>query len=109
MHLIGIRRNVFERNPWIASSLFKAFEQAKAACYSAIEDDNALQITLPWSLQSYSDTRKLMGADYWPYGTAKNADALDAMVRYSREQGLTREVSSFPDLFVPCDEERASV
>ena len=109
MHLIGIRRDVFERNPWVASSLFKAFEQAKSACYAAIEDDNALQITLPWSLQSYADTRRLMGVDFWPYGQAKNADTLGAMVRYSREQGLTRDVVKLDELFVPCDERQASV
>ena len=107
MHLIGIRRNVYERNPWLASSLFKAFDQAKAACLAAIEDDNALQMTLPWSLKYYSDTRHLMGADYWPYGVRKNIAALEAMIRYSREQALTRNISDVGELFAPCDEGQA--
>lgn len=107
MHLIGIRRDVYERNRWLASSLFKAFDQAKTVCFTAIEDDNALQITLPWSLQSYADTRRLMGADYWPYGIAKNLTALNSMIRYSREQGLTRDISDVSDLFAPCDEYEA--
>ncbi len=107
MHLIGIRSDVYERNRWLASSLFKAFDQAKAAFFAAIEDDNALQITLPWSLQSYADTRRLMGADYWPYGVAKNLTALNAMIRYSREQGLTRDISDVGELFAPCDEHEA--
>ena len=107
MHLIGIRRDVYESNRWLASSLFKAFDQAKAACFAAIEDDNALQITLPWSLQDYADTRRLMGPDYWPYGVAKNLSALSAMIRYSREQGLTKNISDVSDLFAPCDESEA--
>ena len=107
MHLIGIRRDVYEQNRWLASSLFKAFDRAKAACFAAIEDDNALQIALPWSLQSYADTRRLMGADYWPYGIEKNLTALNAMIRYSREQGLTRHISDASELFAPCDETKA--
>ena len=109
MHLIGVRRTLLERHPWLASSLFKAFSQAKAACVAAIEDDNALQVTLPWSLQSYGDTRRIMGEDYWPYGTAKNVKVLDAMMRYSREQGLARTIDDVRALFVPCNEEPASV
>jgi 4,5-dihydroxyphthalate decarboxylase len=107
MHLIGVRRDLIKREPWLASSLFKAFEQAKSACLAAIEDANALQMTLPWSLQHYADTRSLMGNDYWPYGLAKNTTALGAMVRYSREQGLTRSISDLRDLFAPCDEIQA--
>ena len=107
MHLIGIRKDVYERNPWLASSLFKAFDRAKAACLTAIEDDNALQITLPWSLQHYSETQRLMGADYWPYGVGKNLAALDAMIRYSREQGLTSDITNVRELFAPCEEYQA--
>ncbi len=109
MHLIGLRRDLHVRHPWLASSLFKAFARAKAACYAAIEDDNALQITLPWSLQAYAETRALMGADFWPYGTTRNEAALAAMVRYSREQGLTQGIEDFRALFAPCDEAPASV
>lgn len=108
MHLIGIRRDVYERHPWLASSLFKAFNSAKAACFAAIEDDNALQISLPWSLQHFADTQALMGANYWPYGVAGNRAALDALIRYSREQGLTSRLSEPSELFAPCDESPAA-
>ncbi len=109
MHLIGVRRSLIERHPWLASSLFKAFNQAKAACLAAIEDDNALQLTLPWSLQDYAETLEVMGSDYWPYGTSKNVKALEAMVRYSREQGLSHAIEDYRDLFAACEEEQASV
>ena len=104
MHLIGLRRDLYERHPWLPSSLFKAFAAAKDACYAAIEDDNALQITLPWSLQDYHETRALMGADFWPYGVGKNAEALSAMIRYSREQGLAKTIDDPRQLFVACEE-----
>lgn len=107
MHVVGIRRDTYERNTWLPSSLYKAFDLAKSACLLAIEDDNALQITMPWSLKHYDDTRSLMGNDYWPYGVQKNAQTLDAMVRYSREQGLTNKISDVQQLFVQCEERQA--
>jgi 4,5-dihydroxyphthalate decarboxylase len=106
MHLIGVRRSLLDRHPWLASSLFKAFSEAKAACIAAVEDDNALQIMLPWSLWEYAQSKQLMGHDYWPYGQTKNAKALEAMLRYSREQGLTRKGMEVADLFAPCEEEK---
>jgi 4,5-dihydroxyphthalate decarboxylase len=107
MHLIGVRRSLLDRHPWLASSLFKAFSEAKAACIATVEDDNALQIMLPWSLSDYAQTLQLMGHDYWPYGRTKNAKVLEAMLRYSREQGLTRSDIQVADLFAPCEEEKA--
>ena len=107
MHLIGLRRDLYERHQWLPSSLFKAFSAAKDACVAAIEDDNALQMMLPWSLQEFAETREVMGQDYWPYGVGKNRVALEAMVRYSREQGLSSTITDPQQLFAPCDEHQA--
>ncbi len=107
MHLIGLRRDVYERYPWLPSSLFKAFSEAKDAALDAIQDDNALQITLPWSLQDFHETRQVMGPNFWPYGVAQNREALSAMIRYSREQGLSKQISDPQQLFAPCDEQQA--
>ena len=32
MHIIGIRRELVEKNPWLAVSVFKAFIKAKQIC-----------------------------------------------------------------------------
>jgi 4,5-dihydroxyphthalate decarboxylase len=47
-----------------------------------------------------------MGHDYWPYGRTKNAKVLETMLRYSREQGLTRKGLNVAELFAPCEEEK---
>lgn len=107
MHLIGVRRELVERNPWLATSLVKAFNEAKSMCFAGLEDANALQVSLPWSLQDYAETKRVMGEDYWPYGLTRNAETLSAMLRYSREQGLSSGSIELGDLFAPCDEEPA--
>ena len=40
-----------------------------------------------------------MGEDYWPYGVAANSAEIEAMTRYSYEQGLTARKLSAEDLF----------
>ncbi|PWE53435.1 4,5-dihydroxyphthalate decarboxylase [Metarhizobium album] len=107
MHVIGVRRDLVERNPWLPTSVFKAFAASKTACMAAIEDDNALQVTMPWALQNYAEAKDVMGREFWPYGVGQNQNALSAMIRYSREQGLTHKIDDIADLFTPCEEEIA--
>ena len=45
--------------------------------------------TLPWMTDYVEETRALMGDDFWPYGFARNEEALRTAARWSHEQGLT--------------------
>src|SRR5262249_615645 len=38
MHLVTIRRTVFEPHPWIAMNLFKMFDEAKRRCFTRLRD-----------------------------------------------------------------------
>lgn len=66
MHTVVIRMGVYEKNPWVAQSLYKAFCEAKDLCFSQIYDSNVLRNSLPWTIADYEETRLLMGGDYWP-------------------------------------------
>jgi 4,5-dihydroxyphthalate decarboxylase len=101
MHLVGVRESLVERHPWIARSLVKAFEEAKALALPRLTDLNALAVTLPWLVAEAQDTIRLMGADYWPYGVEKNRATLEAQTRWSHEQGLSPRRFSVDELFVP--------
>jgi len=59
-----------------------------------------LPATLPWLVLELEETRALMGRDFWPYGVAANKPTLDAMTRWSYEQGLTPRQLAPEDLFV---------
>jgi 4,5-dihydroxyphthalate decarboxylase len=101
MHAIGIRNNIFEENPWLAASLLKAFRAAKAIALDDLLQTAALKISLPWSVQAAQEARSLMGDDWWPYGVAESRKTLEAMVRYSFEQGLSVRPVKVEELFVP--------
>lgn len=109
MHVIGIRRDLVERFAWLPASVFKAFEQAKLKCMASMRDVGALEVTLPWLTSYIEDTTELMGDDYWPYGFEENRKALEAMVRYSFEQGISPSLSKIEMLFAPGTHDRFKV
>ena len=101
MHTVVIRREVLDKHPWIAQSLYKAFVLAQRETYRDLHETAALKSMLPWLTRHVEDTRKLMGEDFWPYGFEPNAHALSTFLRYSFEQGLSQRQLLPQDLFVP--------
>jgi 4,5-dihydroxyphthalate decarboxylase len=101
MHVIAIRREVYEESPWVAQSLYKAFGQAQKLAYRELYDSGALASMLPWLTRHVEETRSLMGEDFWPYGLERNAHALETFLRYSHEQGLAKRLLKPADLFAP--------
>ena len=94
MHTLGIRREIYDNNKWLAASLYKAFLKAKRLADAEFIETTALKIGLPWVTAEYEATVAAMGADFWSYGLEPNRRALATMARYSYEQGLAvREVS----------------
>lgn len=100
MHIVVLRRDVYERYPWVAQSLQKAFEQARVEAVGALDDVTALRVTLPWLVEEVEQTRKTMAYDYWTYGLdSANAHTIETLVRYSHEQGLARRAYQTTELF----------
>jgi 4,5-dihydroxyphthalate decarboxylase len=101
MHLIVIKRAIYEKERWIAQTLYKAFCAAKDHCMQQLYDTNILRVSLPWTSAEYEATRDLMTADYWPYGIAPNRLNLETLHGYLFEQGLIRQKLELDELFAP--------
>lgn len=107
MHVIALRRAVFERYPWVAANLLKAFDEAKRRSLERIQDLTASRIPVPWSAAITGEWSKDFGADPFPYGLEANRKTLDAFCRFAHEQGVTARRLTPDDLFPK--EVRASV
>jgi 4,5-dihydroxyphthalate decarboxylase len=107
MHVIAMRRAVFERYPWVAMNLFKAFDEAKARSLDRIRDLTASRIPVPWAAAIADEFGKGFGDDPFPYGLEANRKTLDAFCRFSHDQGVTAKRLAPDDLFPK--ELRASV
>ena len=99
MHALGIRRDIYESNRWLAASLYKAFLRAKRLADAEFTETTALKIGLPWVTAEYEATVALMGADFWSYGAAENYKTLATMARYSYEQGLAVRQVAVEEMF----------
>jgi 4,5-dihydroxyphthalate decarboxylase len=101
MHVIAIRRSVYEANPWVARSLFKAFCQAQAVTYHNLAVTSAMTSMLPWQVAAVEEARAELGEDWWPYGFERNRAVLDTFLRYHHEQGLSPRRLQPEALFAP--------
>jgi len=101
MHTIVFRREVYEANPWAATSLYAAFIKAKQWAYTQLVETDALKLTLPWVVAEIEETRRVMGHDFWAYGIEPNRVSLEALPQYLHEQSLTTRVPKIEELFAP--------
>ena len=99
MHALGIRRDIYEKNRWLAASLFKAYLRAKRIADAEFAETTALKIGLPWITAEYESTVDAMGADFWSYGVEANRETLSTMARYSHEQGLAVRLVGVDEMF----------
>ena len=101
MHLLAVRRSLVEQQPWLAASIVKAFYRAKQLAMEEMSDLATLSAMLPWLQDDLRRTQSVMGRDVWPYGVSESRRELDAMVRWSVEQGLSTRRVELEELFAP--------
>jgi hypothetical protein len=101
MHVVVLRRELYEQHRWVAQSLYKACRLARDGAYARIYDSSALRFCEPWLIQHLEEAKQLLGQDYWSYGLAENEKTLDVFLRYHHEQGLSRTRYEAADLFAP--------
>lgn len=109
MHLVGIRKTLTEKYPWLATSVYKAFCEAKARAMIDLRDVNALMVTLPWLEAEANETSAIMGEDFWKYGVAENLPEIEALTQYIYEQGPADRKVKIEELFHPSTFEIAKV
>jgi 4,5-dihydroxyphthalate decarboxylase len=109
MHLIGVRRTLAERHPWLPAAVLKAFERSKTLALEALSDTSATKVTLPFVEEQLRAARTLLGHDFWPYGVEANRKTLETFLRHHHEQGLSMRLLKVEELFHPATLESYSV
>jgi 4,5-dihydroxyphthalate decarboxylase len=98
MHTVVVRDDVLNENPWVAKSLFKAFEKSKAEAWRSMLDPR--KVSLVWMQDLLEEQQGLMGPDPWVYGLEPNRKTLEAMHRYGQLCGLvTKPLKHVDDWF----------
>jgi 4,5-dihydroxyphthalate decarboxylase len=99
MHVVVLRKPVYERDRWIAMNLLKAFEEAKRGSLARIADIGVSHVPVPWIAEQVRRWRALAGEDFWPYGIGPNRPTLEAFLQYAFEQGVAKKRLALEDLF----------
>ncbi|HYA06034.1 MAG TPA: 4,5-dihydroxyphthalate decarboxylase [Xanthobacteraceae bacterium] len=101
MHLVVIRNDIYERHPFVATSLYNAFCAAKDRAREKMRYPGTLRYMLPWLPDDVEEIDAVFGGDCWPYGVEPNRPTLEALVTYMAEQGLIPQPVPIEKLFVP--------
>jgi 4,5-dihydroxyphthalate decarboxylase len=99
-HIVGIRREVFERDPSVAVSLYRALDQARLQWQQHKWDNPEFT---PWELAAIEEAGKLMGSDWQPNGVAANRKPIQALCEEEYAQGLVSRPISPDEVFADFD------
>ncbi len=104
MHGVVVRRDIALERPELVRAVYSGFCEAKdqmAAQYVKSMTFNNMTIMIPWLTKRIEEDRDVLGEDWWPYGVNANRAALDAILRYHHEQGLTDRRFRIEEVFAP--------
>lgn len=101
MHLVVLRKEVYERNKWIAQSLFKAFLAARQWAIQEMYFSGAQRYMLPWLFDDLREIDATFGSDLWAYGIEKNRRTLETFMKYMRQQHFIADEIPVESLFAP--------
>ena len=99
MHVIAMRRDVYEANKWIAVNLYNAFVEAKRRAVERALDFTATSYPFAWCSHAAAEARQIFGEDFFPYGLEANRKTLDAFLQYAFEHGVCHRRVTPDELF----------
>jgi 4,5-dihydroxyphthalate decarboxylase len=100
MHTLLIKTDVLQKNPWVAMSMFRAWEESKKQCYKWLEWQRVHQTSL-WFRALWEEERAATGPDTYPWGFRRTRAEVDKMLEYAQRQGLTEQRFKPEDMFHP--------
>lgn len=99
-HTLLIKTEVLEKHPWVAMSLFDAWQDSKLECYRWLERQR-VHMTGLWFRALWEEERGIAGPDPYPWGFKKSHAEVDKMLGYALRQGLVSRRFKPEDMFHP--------
>jgi 4,5-dihydroxyphthalate decarboxylase len=86
MHTLLVRTSILEQHPWVAKSLFDAWEASKQKCYEH-QNWQRIHMTSLWYRGLWEEERAAAGPDIYQWGFKKTRHEVDKMLEYLHQQG----------------------
>ena len=101
MHVLAVRRQIYEDNRWIARNLMDAFEAAKRVSIARMQEIQTSHLPTAWAPEEIDRVHRVLfgGREPWPYGVEANRRTLEPFLAYCHEQGVTERRLKPEELF----------
>jgi 4,5-dihydroxyphthalate decarboxylase len=99
MHTVAIKREIVERNPWVATNLLAAFEESKRRSLQRVLNNTSSSLPIPWCYEIARRIQDIVGKELMPYGIEANRTTLEAFLQYAFEQGVCHRKLKPEDLY----------
>jgi 4,5-dihydroxyphthalate decarboxylase len=97
-HAMVLRRELYERHPWLALNIFNAYRLAKERVARRTRELTATHLELGLLP---AEARAGLRVDPYPYGVRSNRKTLETLCQFSYEQGLTPRQLTLEEVFAP--------
>jgi 4,5-dihydroxyphthalate decarboxylase len=88
MHTLLIKTAILEKDPWVAMSMFNAWQESKQKCYEWLQWQRVHQTAL-WYRALWEEEQAVAGPDIYLWGFQKTRHEVDKLLDYCYRQGLT--------------------
>jgi 4,5-dihydroxyphthalate decarboxylase len=100
MHTLLVRTSILEANPWVARSLFDAWEASKKKCLERQQWER-MHLTSLWYRALWEEERAAAGEDIYQWGFKGSRHELERLLRYCHRQALIPQLYKPEDMFWP--------
>lgn len=95
MHPIVVKKEILDRDPWVATSLYEAFVQSRSLHREFMQQPHRLSVV--WS--KVEEERRFFGKDPFYQGLAENRHDVETMIQFAGEQGMLPRPLGVEELF----------
>ncbi len=99
MHIIAMRKQILDKNPWAARNLYNAFLESKRRSIERLLDPAVSRYPLAWLPTYARKMRDLFGGDPYPYGIDENRATWEQMALYTHQQGIAHRQFKPEEIF----------
>jgi len=99
MHIIAMRKQVLDENPWVGRNLLNAFQESKRRSIERLLDPAVSRYPVPWLTSYVRKMRDRFGGDLFPYGIEENRPTWEQMALYTHQQGIAHRQFKPEEIF----------
>ena len=97
MHPVVIKKEILDRDPWVATSLYEALMKSRKAYNEFMEQPHRLSFA--WGRSYLEEERKFFGKDPFYQGLKENYNDVQNLIKFAGQQGMLGRDLSVEELF----------